>query len=218
MDVVVPVVAYLCLATLIVGSPRVGPRRVRRQAAVVAAGLRERYSFITAPDPQHVVRTANEPPFHYGTEQEFADAVTGDLGGLPVTSATYTCRYNGSTHLYGVVAVTLRTSGERIEVRHGPVFGSAWAIDTPPEGVARSGSPAFDAAFELYFPEQGRTTERPLGPEGIKALLSTGEPFSLRLEDHRLLLWRRDGWSSADAVTAAVQAAEAAVDSVRLVG
>jgi hypothetical protein len=159
-----------------------------------------------------------EPPCHYGTRHTFADVVTGTVDGLPVTSATYTCRYNGSTHLYGMIAVTLRAPAERVEIRHGKIFESAWALTTPPNGLTRSGDQAFDEAFELYFPDRADGATGLLNQDGVSAMLRAEDRFSLRLEDRRLVLWRRDGWPSADAVPAAVRAAEAAVDSLRLVG
>ena len=197
MEVVVPVVGFLCLATLIVASPRVGPRRVRRRASIVAAGLCEVFGFVAAPEVDHVLRGTNAPPFHYGSEQRFEDVVTGGAGGLPVTSATYICRYNGSSHLYGVVAVTLPGPGmpERIEIRSEPVFESTWAIDTPPH----------DGADDL------------LRADAVAALRSVSEPPSLRVEGRLLLMWRRDGWSSPAELVRAVTAASEAVARMRLV-
>ena len=197
MEVVVPVVGFLCLATLIVASPRVGPRRVRRRASAIAAGLCDAYGFVAAPDVDHVLRGTTAPPFHYGSDHRFEDVVTGGVGGLPVTSAAYICRYNGSPHLYGVVGVTLPGPGtpERIEIRSEPVFESAWAIDTPPVDGA----------------------DGPLRADDVAALMSVSEPPSLRVEDRLLLMWRRDGWSSPAELLQAVTAASEAVARMRLV-
>jgi hypothetical protein len=217
MDVVLPVFAWLCLATLIVVSPRVGPHRVRRQATDVATALRTQHAFTAAPEVEPMWPTT-EPPCHYGTHHTIADAVTGGVDGLPVTSATYTCRYNGSTHLYGLIAITLPAPAERLEIRHGQVFESAWVVDTPPDGASRGGDHTFDAAFELYFPDRADGAMGLLSEEGIAAMVQAPDRFNLRADDRRLLLWRRDGWSGAAAVVAAVRAAAVTTEAVRLVG
>lgn len=217
MDVVLPAFAWLCLAALIVLSPQAGPHRVRRQAAEIAAGLRTRHAFTDAPDIEHVWPTT-EPPCHYGTRHTITDAVTGSIDGLPVTSATYTCRYNGSTHLYGLIAITLPDPAERLEIRHGAVFESAWVLDTPPDGATHAGSHAFDDQYELYFPDRADGAMGLLSEDGIAAMVQAPDKFSLRATDRRLLLWRRDGWSGDVAVVAAVRAGVGVVSAVRLVG
>jgi hypothetical protein len=217
MEVVLPAFAWLCLATLIVASPRIQPHRVRQRAAEVAAGLRTHQGFTPASEVEYVLST-NEPPCHYGTDHALDDVITGLVASLPVTSATYTCRYNGSTHLYGLVGVTLPASSERLEIRHGRVFESAWAVDTPPEGAALTGTPTFDTEFELYFPDRGEGATGLLSQAGINALLAAPDRFSLRIDDRRLLLWRRDGWTSDTTLIEAVKAATTVATSVRLVG
>ncbi|WP_194905583.1 hypothetical protein [Catenulispora rubra] len=220
MEVVLPVIGYLSLVTLIVASPRIGPRRTRRQATAVAEALCGTYGFVAAPGVDHVLRVTTAPPFHYGSDHRFEDVVTGEIGGLPVTSATYVCRYNGSPHLYGVAAVTMPGPGvpERIEIRSEPVFESAWAIDAPPKGRARTGRPDIDAAFELYLPDRGEKADGLLTEDSVSALLHVSERPSLRVEGRQLLVWRRDGWSSPDALIQAVTAATGLADRMRLVG
>lgn len=219
MEVVLPVFAWLCLATLIVVSPQVGPRRTSRHATAVAGALCDTHGFVVAPGVDHVLRGTTAPPFHYGSDHRFEVVVTGEIGGLPATSATYTCRYNGSPQLYGVVAVTLPGPGapERIEIRSEPVFESAWALDTPPEGRARTGAPDVDAAFELYLPDRGGKADGVFSVDGLSALLRLPERPSLRVEDRLLLVWHRDGWTSPDALIQAVTASTGLADRMRLV-
>jgi hypothetical protein len=214
MEVVFPITGYLCLATLILASPHHQFRRSRRAASRLAGALKARHGFVDAPDVEHVLRPTQEPPFHYGGGHRFADVVTGTMHEMPVTSATFTCRYNGSTHLYGIASLTLVHSAERLEVRAGEAFATAWVIDTPPPGRIQAGSRPFDDRFELYTPERETGGAAVLARAGTAALERVAEPFSMRVEGMQVLLWRAEGWSSTESLATAVATAVAVVDAM----
>jgi hypothetical protein len=139
-----------------------------------------------------------------------ASPAIGTLNGLPVSTATYTCRYNGSTHQYGVAVVTLDQQPERLEVRDGPAFSTAWAIDIPPHNRVRTGSQAFDERFEVYAPDR-ENGGMVLAAAGPAALLRVAEPFSMRTDGGRMLLWRSPGWSSPKSLSEGIAAAVTAL-------
>ncbi|MEY9932495.1 hypothetical protein ABH926_007146 [Catenulispora sp. GP43] len=214
MQIVFPIIGYLCLATLVLASPQHRFRRSRRGAADLARDLKDRHGFVEAPDVEHVLKPTRQPPFHYGTEHRLINAVTGAMHDMPVTSATFTCRYNGSTHLYGVASLTLAHPAERLEVRAGAAFATAWVIDTPPPGRVQVGCHPFDDHFELYTPARETGGAAVLARAGVTALERVAEPFSMRIEGMQVLLWRAEGWSSSESLAAAVAAAATVVDTM----
>ncbi|MEY9932527.1 hypothetical protein ABH926_007178 [Catenulispora sp. GP43] len=199
MRYALPIILFLALATLIVTAPRIGPWRARRQAHALARDLVQTEGFTASPDIEHEIAAEHAPPFHYGTAHNFEDDLIGTVHDMPVSTGSYTCHYNGETHRYGVALVSLDHDVERVEVRDGPAFATAWVIDAPPQHRIRTGTPAFDERFETYTPD--RTDDRMvLAPDAPALLTGVAEPFSMRAEGRRLLLWRSPGWSSPEAL------------------
>jgi hypothetical protein len=210
MGVVVPILLFICLATLVLATPRFGSFRARRRTRVIADELRSRHGFGRRDEFTASVLTLPGPPFHYGASPRLLDQVVGTHDGRTLTSAGYSCRYNGSTHFYGIVLVELPSPIDAVEVRHGQAFHSVRVVEPVPGGRVRSGVAEFDNRYETYAADPGnlRTV---LSATGVSHLLAAPEPFSWRAEGTDLLLWRSGGWSSADALLGCVRAVTCAL-------
>ncbi|MCX4690301.1 hypothetical protein OG401_39465 [Kitasatospora purpeofusca] len=126
------------------------------------------------------------------------------MDGLTVTVAGYSCRDNGSTHAYGLVMVSLPEPLSQIEVRHEPAFRSTLVVEPDPGGRVRTGVAAFDARYEVYTSDPYRRTG--LSVAETETLPAAPVPFSWRVHGRDAMLWRSDGWSSADEVLGSVRA------------
>jgi hypothetical protein len=208
MRYALPAVLVIALATVVVVSPRLEPRRLRARAAAVAAELRSRYAFSTGSHASWAgTRGTVWPPFHYGTHRETDDELVGDVGGLTVRVAGYECVFVGTRHRYGVACVILPGPVEWAEVRGEPVFSAAKVPEHIPDGRCAGATPEFERAYQLYTedPEMGLLiTSRATAD----AMLDVPEPFSWRTLDREVLLWKRGGWSSADALIESVRAVQ----------
>ncbi|TQF02857.1 hypothetical protein E6W39_12050 [Kitasatospora acidiphila] len=212
MGVIVPILLFVCLATLVFGSPRIPPLRERRRTRAVSSALVARHGFTARPSFTTSRIPFPGPPFHYGSAQRLTDQVAGEVEGLPVTSAGYSCHYNGSSHFYGIALVTLPFPVDTAEVRHEPAFHTVRVVEPVPAGRVRTGAARFDTAYEIYCrdPHNGQSA---LSAAGVDELLSAPEPFSWRAEGTQLLLWRSGGWSSAPSLLGCVRAASSALSS-----
>ncbi|MGE7435770.1 hypothetical protein [Kitasatospora sp. NPDC001175] len=209
MGVIVPIVLFGCLAALVLGAPRFGPYRERRRAGAVSNLLTGSHAF--RPRPEFgLEQLPTTPPFHYGTSRRLAGQVTGEVDGLPLTWFCYSCRENGSTHVYGVARVELSVPLGEVEVRHEPAFHSVRVVEPVPDSPVPTGVAAFDGRHRTYArdPHHVRTV---LPAAAVRELLAAPEPFSWRVADGELLLWRSGGWSSAAALLGCVRAVTAAL-------
>ncbi|GAB2701718.1 hypothetical protein [Kitasatospora kifunensis] len=213
MGDIVPIVFFLGLVALVLGAPRFGPFQERRRAATTARELTVRHDFAPSPTSALGQLPLAGPPFHYGSAHRLTDQVSGTLGALPVSAATYTCRENGSTHVYGVVLVAMPHPLAPVEVRHEPVFHSVRVIEPMPEGLARTGEAAFEGRYRAYTsdPHAALTV---FSAEGARELLAAPEPCSWRTEGSDLLLWRAGGWSSAQALLGCVSVVASVLGAV----
>jgi hypothetical protein len=209
MGVVVPILLFVCLAVLVVTAPRIAPLRERRRTRSINADLMHRHGFTAQSSFTASRIPLPGPPFHYGSAQRLTDQVAGTVEGMSMVSAGYECRYNGSSHFYGVALVTLPLLVDTVEVRHQPAFHSVRVVEPVPEGRVQTGVPRFDAGHETYC---GDPRHR-LPAAGVAELLAAPEPFSWRADGTHLLLWRAEGWSSARSLLDCVRAVTYALSS-----
>ncbi|MGK4578945.1 hypothetical protein [Kitasatospora sp. HPMI-4] len=209
MRVIVPIVLLLGLAALVLTAPRLGPYLDRRRARAIADELTRRHGFIARPE-FGLERLPSAPPFHYGTSRRLVDQVTGELDRSVLTSAGYSCRENGSTHVYGVALVELPVPLGEVEVRHEPAFHSVRVVEPVPDAPVPTGVADFDSHYRIYArdPHHVRTM---LPASEVHQLLAAPEPFSWRVSGGELLLWRSGGWSSAAALAGCVRTVTAAL-------
>lgn len=120
MGVIIPILLFVCLATLVLAAPRLPALREQRRTRAIGNVLISCHGFTARPSFTASRIALPGPPFHYGSAQRLTDQVAGTLEGLPVTSAGYSCRYNGSSHFYGIALVTLPLPVDAAEVRHEP--------------------------------------------------------------------------------------------------
>jgi hypothetical protein len=212
MGVIIPILLFVCLATLVLASPRLPALRGRRRTSAISNVLMSRHGFTAQPSFTASRIPLPGPPFHYGSAQRLTDQVAGAVDGMPVTSAGYSCRYNGSSHFYGIALVTLPFPVDTAEVRHEPAFRSVRVVEPVPEGRLRTGVARFDAGYETYCrdPHHGQSA---LSAAWVDELLAAPEPFSWRAEGTQLLLWRAGGWSSARSLLGCVRATTAALSA-----
>ena len=206
MSDAIPVVLFLCLATVFTLVPTLGPRRAQRRCRATALDLRTDYRFTPAPGIRPLSELSSGAPFHYGGHRQVLDPVSGAFAGLTGEVFSYTCKENGSRHWYQVAVVRLGRDLPPIEVQHEPVFTSArvrlpWADPQRPTGV-----PEFDADYRASSPDD-RLAGTLITPGLASTLLAAPEPFDLRVEGGLLVLWRRDGWTSGAALVGCCLAA-----------
>ncbi|MGC0316498.1 hypothetical protein [Kitasatospora acidiphila] len=212
MGVIIPILLFVCLATLVLAAPRLPALREQRRTRAIGNVLISCHGFTARPSFTASRIALPGPPFHYGSAQRLTDQVAGTLEGLPVTSAGYSCRYNGSSHFYGIALVTLPLPVDAAEVRHEPAFHSVRVVEPIPDSRVQTGVARFDADYEAYGRDahHGQST---LSAAGVGELLAAPEPFSWRADGTQLLLWRSGGWSSAASLLGCVRAASSAVTS-----
>lgn len=198
MRFALPVAVVVCLAALFVIAPHVEPRRVRARARRLAEDLRARHGFREGSKASwSEARATGWPPFHYGGHRRIEGELIGSLRGLPLRVAEYETVSNGWRHHYGVAAVVLPRPMEWMEVRGERPFSAARVAEHVPDGrVPALGLPEFDAAWTVYAeaPDAVLTVG---GVSVAAAMLAVPTPLSWRTHNRELLLWKRDGWSSA---------------------
>ena len=198
MRFVLPIAVVVCLAALLVIAPHVEPRRLRARARRLTEDLRAKHGFREGSKASwSEARATGWPPFHYGKHQRIEGELIGELHGLPVRVAEYETVSSGWRHHYGVAAVVLPRPVEWMEVRGERPFSAARVAEHVPDGrIPPLGVPEFDDAWAVY-------ADTPVaimtigGAATVEAMLAVPTPLSWRTHNRELLLWKRDGWSSA---------------------
>lgn len=208
MRYALPAVLFAAFATVVVLSPLLEPRRRRARAAAVAADLRSRYAFSSGSHASWAGTVGTGwPPFHYGGHRQVDGELIGDVGGLTVRVAGYECVFAGTWHRYGLACVLLQAPVEWAEVRGETVFSAPRVPEHVPDGRCTGATPEFDQAYQCYTedPEMALlVTSRVMAD----VMLEAPERFNWRTLDREVLLWKRDGWSSADALIGSVRAVQ----------
>jgi len=206
MRYVLPAVLFAVLALVVVITPHVEPRRVRARAALVDAQLRTGFGFTDGSRAAWAeARGSGWPPFHYGKHRELDSELMGTVDGVPVRAAGYECVVAGSRHRYGLACVVLPVPVAWAEVRGEPVFSAPRVPEHVPDGRRDGALPEFDQAYQLYA-EESEAALLVGSVATANVMLQVPEPFSWRCLDSEVLLWKRGGWSSADALIASVRA------------
>jgi hypothetical protein len=198
MRFVLPIAVVVCLAALLVIAPHVEPRRLRAKARRVTEDLRAKHGFREGSKASwSEARATDWPPFQYGKHQRIEGELIGSLHGLPVRVAEYETVSSGWRHHYGVAAVVLPRPVEWMEVRGEKPFSAARVTEHVPDGrIPSLGVPEFDAVWAVY-------ADTPVavltigGAATVEAMLAVPTPLSWRTHNRELLLWKRDGWTSA---------------------
>ncbi|HEV3171506.1 MAG TPA: hypothetical protein VGZ32_14245 [Actinocrinis sp.] len=216
MRYVIPAVLFAAFAAIVLISPHIEPRRRRARAAVVDAELRGRYAFSTGSRASWMeTQSTGWPPFHYGKHREVDSELIGDVDGLSVRVAGYECVFAGTRHRYGLACILLPSSVEWAEVRGEPAFSAARVPDHVPDGHRTGATPEFNRLYQLYA-EEPEMAMLLTSRSTADVMVETPERFSWRALDREVLLWKRDGWSSADALIAAVRAVAQIIEPVLL--
>lgn len=214
---VFPAVLFAAFAAMVMASPHVQPLRVRSRARIVHGHLRSRHGFADGSKASWAgVRASRWPPFHYGTHQETDGELLGTVDGYPVRVAGYECVTAGARHHYGLACVVLSYPVEWAEVRGEPVHSAARVPEHVPDGHRLGAVPDFDRAYQVYA-EEPEAVALVTGRTMASTMMAVPERFNWRALDSAVLLWKRDGWSSADALIASVRAVLEVLDPV-LVG
>ncbi|MBR7826020.1 hypothetical protein KDK95_06860 [Actinospica sp. MGRD01-02] len=205
MRYILPIALFACLAALIAISPHIEPRRLRRRAARVTGQLRAEHGFRDGSRASwSETRSTGWPPFHYGKHRELDNLLLGTVYDLPVRVAGYEVVFNGSWHRYGLAVIVLPSPAEWLEVRGQRPFTSARVPEHVPDGQLALGVPEFDAAWSVYA-ESPEAQRAAAGSAALaQAMLDAPTPFSWRVHDGEVLLWRRDGWSDAAQLLACI--------------
>lgn len=197
MRYALPIALVVALALYFVVAPHREPRLLRARARRVGEELRARHGFREGSKAawSEVIGTG-WPPFHYGRHRMLDGELIGALHGLPVRIAGYEAVTSGSRHRYGLAVVVLPRPVEWIEVRGERPFSAARIPEHVPDGRLTLGVPDFDARWTVYAeaPDAILVAGSRLLVEAMR-----GAPARLnwRTHDNELLLWVRDGWSSA---------------------
>ena len=201
-----PAVLFAAFAAVIMISPQVEPRRRRVRAARVEADLRAHHGFGTGSHASWAeTRASGWPPFHYGKHRSLDGELLGEIDGLPVRVAGYECVLAGSRHRYGLACVVLPHPVDWAEVRGEPVFSAARVPEHIPDGIRTGAIPEFDRAYQIYA-EESDAVLTVASRATAEAMLRVPERFSWRTLNREALLWKRDGWASAESLIAAVRA------------
>jgi hypothetical protein len=204
MRYLLPAIVFVAFAALIVLSPHIEPRRLRARALLVDGRLRAEHGFITGSKASWAeTKATGWPPFHYGKHRETDGELLGTIDGYPVRVAGYECVNAGARHRYGLACVVLPNTVDWAEVRGEPVFSSARVPEHVPDGRQPAALPDFDKAYQIYA-EESEPTALVRSRALASAMLQVPEQFNWRCLDSEVLLWRRDGWPSADALITAV--------------
>lgn len=204
MRYALPIALVVLLALFFVITPQVEPRLLRLRARRVSEDLRTRHGFREGSKAAWSDVTATGwPPFHYGRRRSLQNELIGSLHGLTVRVAGYEVVTSGTRHLYGLAVVLLPRPLDWIEVRGERAFSAARVPEHIPDGRVALGVPDFDEHWTVYA-----ETPDALLVAGSRLLVETmsGAPARLNWRAHGsgLLLWRRDGWSSALELTSAL--------------
>lgn len=199
-----PIALFICLAALIVLSPRIEPQRLRMRARQSAEQLRTRHGFREGSRASWAdVRSSGLPPFHYGEHGELDNVLIGTVDGLSVRCAGYEVVFNGSRHRYGLALVGLSRPGDGLEVRGERPFTAARVAEHVPDGALRMGVPEFDAVWSVYAEMPGARLAA--SSAGLaEAMLGAPARFCWRVSGTDLLLWKRGGWPDAAQLLATV--------------
>jgi len=218
MRYVLPAILFAAFAAIVVISPHVQPRRLRSRAVLVNTQLHAGYGFNVGSKASWTgVRATEWPPFHYGKHQETDGELLGSVDGYPVRVAGYECVIVGARHRYGLAAVVLPNPVDWIEVRGEAVHSSARVPDHVPDGRRTGAVPDFDRAYQVYADEPDAVS-LVSGRALAGVMMTVPERFNWRALDAEVLLWKRDGWSSADTLIASVRAVLEVLDPVLLAG
>ena len=216
MRYVLPAVLFAAFAAMVVLSPHIQPRRMRTRAALVNEQLRLRHGFSAGSKASWAeARSTGWPPFHYGKHRETDGELLGTVDGFTVRVAGYECVLAGARHRYGLACVVLPHPIEWAEVRGEPVFVAPRVPEHIPDGQQVGALADFNRAYQLYAEETDAiltVTSRATAD----AMLLAPERFSWRTLDGEAFLWKRDGWSSADALIATVQTVLQILDPLAL--
>jgi hypothetical protein len=217
MHYILPALLFAAFAALVLISPHVQPLRVRSRAGLVHGRLRARFGFADGSKASWAgVRATGWPPFHYGTHRETDGELLGTVDGYPVRVAGYECMTVGVRHRYGLACILLPGPVEWAEARGEPVHSAARVPEHIPDGRRAGAVPEFDRAYQVYAEEPeavALVTDR----STASTMMSAPERFNWRSLDAEVLLWSRDGWTSAEALIASVRAVLKVLDPV-LVG
>jgi hypothetical protein len=201
-----PVVFVVCLCLLFVLAPRMEPLRLRARARRLTEDLRARHGFREGSKAAWgEARATGWPPFHYGGHQAVDGELIGTVHGNPVRVAGYELVTNGWRHRYGLAAVVLPRPIEWMEVRRERPFSAARVPEHIPDGQIVLGVPEFDAAWSVY----ADTSDAILvagSRELVQTMLALPMRLSWRTHESELLLWKRDGWTSATELLTALSA------------
>jgi hypothetical protein len=206
MRYALPIALFVCLAAVIVLSPHVEPRRVRAQARSVMADLRSRHGFREGSKAAWTeTRSSGWPPFHYGKHRTLDGELIGTLYDLPVRVAGYEVVTTGTRHHYGLAVVVLPRPVEWIEVRGERPFSAARVPEHIPDGQLTLGVPEFDASWTAYADTQDAVLVA--GSRHLADTMTAAPThFCWRTHESELLLWKRDGWTSATQLLASLSA------------
>jgi hypothetical protein len=206
MRYALPIALVVCLALYFALAPHYEPRVLRARARRVGEDLRSRHGFREGSKAAwSEVTGTGWPPFHYGRRRMLDGELIGALHGLPIRVAGYEVVTSGTRHRYGLAVVVLPRPLEWIEVRGERPFSAARIPEHVPDGRVTLGVPEFDARWAVYA-----ETPDAMLVAGSRLLAETmlGVPARLnwRTRGSELLLWRRDGWSSATELVASLNA------------
>lgn len=204
MRYALPIVLFAALAALVLVSPHLDPQRHRARARRLTEDLRTRHGFRDGSKAAWNTSTSTGwPPFHYGKRKAIDGELLGTLHDLPVRVAGYEVVFNGSRHRYGLAAIVLPHRFEWIEVRGERPFTAARVLEHVPDGQLTLGVPEFDAAWSVYADTPDALLDA--GSRRLaEAMLAAPTHFSWRTHENELLLWKRDGWTSATELLTAV--------------
>lgn len=218
MRYVLPILVFAAFAAVVVISPHVQPRRLRAQAVLVNAQLHASHGFTAGSKASWAgVRATGWPPFHYGAHRETDGELVGAVGGHLVRVAGYECVIAGSRHRYGLAAVVLPNPVDWVEVRGETAHRTARVPEHIPDGRRTGAVPDFDRAYQVYA-EEPDAVALVSGRAMAGAMMAVPERFNWRALDSEVLLWKRDGWSSADALLTSVRAVLVVLDPALLAG
>jgi hypothetical protein len=218
MRYILPALLFIAFAALVVISPHVHPLRMRSRAGFVHGQLRARFGFADGSKASWAgVRATGWPPFHYGTHRETDGELLGTVDGYPVRVAGYECVTVGVRHRYGLACILLPGPVEWAEVRGESVHSAARVPEHIPDGRRAGAVPDFDRAYQVYA-EDSEAVALVTGRAVASAMMSVPERFGWRALDAEVLLWKRDGWSSAGMLVASVRAVLDVFDPLLLAG
>jgi hypothetical protein len=203
---VLPTALVVCLALLFLIAPHLEPQRLRSRARRVTEDLRTRHGFRAGSKAAWgELRATGWPPFHYGRHAAVDGELIGTVHGIPVRVAGYEVVTNGWRHRYGLAAVVLPRPVEWMEVRGERPFAAARVPEHVPDGLLTLGVPEFDAGWSVYADTQDALLvagSRQLA----ETMLALPTRLSWRTHESELLLWKRDGWTGATELLAALSA------------